>query len=240
MFNSNNEYLGKGALENAIDQINDLELKGVASRYGLILIEYVFGIRKPDNHKREQFLKGLRQELNSMHDRVRYDKEIENFINATIALLQNLTGDDLAILFLSLKHKSSDQIIIKKNPSLTTQKKPQTPSKKPNHYKKKKYTRNKTKKPLLPVGNSSSYDPNYLSIQKKAKIAIQKELDAKRKIQRESKKGKDVSAGTSSSGKYSNRPLPSNGYVKGKLDPSQTKRAQDDREDWKKIRKSRY
>lgn len=67
MFNSNNEYLRKDALKNAIDQINDAELKGVASRYGLILIEYVFEIRKPDNQKREQFLKGLCQELNSMH-----------------------------------------------------------------------------------------------------------------------------------------------------------------------------
>lgn len=224
--------LSEVALRTATNKISNSQLRSIALEHGLISLEYLLGIRKPNSESREQFVKGLRLQLNGIYGRNTYDKLIENYIRATIQLIKNLSSEDI------------DELNCLRNIQYKI----------PNSKRKVSLVSRKTTYKSNSIPHISLED--YKNIQ--SNIIKEDKIDTENTIQSETNEDKTkednkvlevdqgpIEENNSSkklikSNKYSNRPLPSNGFMKGKLDPNQTKRAKDDREDWKKIRKSRY
>ena len=220
------------ALRNAANKISNSQLRSIALEHGLISLEYLLGIRKPNSVSREQFVKGLRLQLNGIYGRNTYDKLIENYIRATIQLIKNLSSEDIdelnCLRYIQYKIPNSKRkvsVVSRK----TTYKSNSIPHISLEDY--KNIQSNVIKEDKIDTENTIQSETNEDKTKEDNKV-----LEVDQGPIEENNSSKKLIK----SNKYSNRPLPSNGFMKGKLDPSQTKRAKDDREDWKKIRKSRY
>lgn len=257
MSNLNQEsLLSEVALRNAAKKINDSGIRNIALEHGLISLEYLLGIRKPSSKSREQFVKGLRLQLNGIYSRNTYQKVIEDYIKATVQLIENLGSEN--IKHLNKKSICGYKIPVSRHSKKSSWKDSHNWSKcsqKKSKTTRKKHTASKRIKQSYKVEKSSFFTKeqqerlNEIHLkelhQKLSSNSFSSEEKPKENnktpgVDKEPSKENNSSKNVIKSNKYSNRPMPTNGYTKGKLDPSQTKRAPDDREDWKKINPSRY
>ena len=197
-------------IQRAVIRLDDTDLKTIALKYGVVIIKYITGEKKTNTPNQQYFVSSVRKAI--YHEPIDPNLEpiIKDYIFVALAILRNLRVSE--VRYLNNKMKSAFRLPFKQQKSFK--------SKAVIEYLQNQTSRSyQNKLESSNKANAEIIEPNPPVVE----IIDPKQVVEERK-----------------SSKYYNRPLPSNGFVLGKLDPNQIKTIPDDRQDWKKIRNSRF